>query len=295
VELRQLRYFAALAEDLHFSRAATRLGIAQPALSQQIARLEESLGVVLFERNRNGVQMTDAGRSLLRDSRRIMSLVDEATMRAEAASKGLVGELNIGFVGGLHFSLPKAIDAIQQQLPGTRISLLELTFDQLMSSLYDEGIDLGLFRQWTLRPPMHVETIGYTPLVVALPKEHLLCARSMIPLRDLATESFIFYSRTIVPGYAERVGVAFGEIGVVPRVVQEVFIAQVAFSFVAAGRGITLVPQTARNARTESQVEFRDVVEPVITVPTVAAWRQESRSQLRSVILDGLRKHSTLV
>ncbi len=118
VELRQLRYFIALAEELHFTRAASRVGIVQPALSQQIVRLEEDLGFALFTRNRHAVSLTDAGRSMLRDTRRIMSMLEEATMRAEAASKGLAGELKIGFIGGLHFSLFDAINSIEKKITG---------------------------------------------------------------------------------------------------------------------------------------------------------------------------------
>jgi DNA-binding transcriptional LysR family regulator len=292
MDFRRLQYFIAVAEELHYGRAAERLGVAQPAVSQQIARLEGDLGYRLFERNHQAVGLTEAGRSLLADARKILMLVDEAALRAEAASKGMLGALRIGFVGSLHFSLPAAINRISRTRPDVRMSLAEFTFDQLLGAMYEEQIDLGLFRQWPIRIAMPVEQIGETAMALVLPKGHRLLARQVVHMSELATEPFVSFSRTIVPGYAERIKHAFADVGAVPRIVQEVFTTQVAMSFIAAGAGIGIMPPFPSGGLAPgSGVEFREL-DPPIVVPTVAAWRQNTQSQLRSGIVEALRDAS---
>ncbi len=290
MDFRRLQYFVAVAEERHYGRAAARLQVAQPAVSQQISRLESELQFKLFERGHHSVTLTEAGRSLLVDARRILALVDDATNRAAAASQGLNGGLTVGFVGSMHFSLPATIAKLQTQYPEVRVRLTEMTFDQLLSALYEERIDLGLFRQWPLRISMPVEEIGTAAMAVVLPRNHRLLKRDAVPLVEIANESFIYLSGTLMPGYAERINAAFAEIGVVPRVVQEVFSTQVALSFVASGNGISITPPfPSGSLAMEYGLECRPLIEPQITVPTVAAWRQGTQSQVRAIIIKALR------
>jgi DNA-binding transcriptional LysR family regulator len=293
MDFRRLQYFIAVAEERHYGRAAERLHVAQPAVSQQIARLEREMNFELFERGHHSVRLTEAGRILLGDARRILAMVEEATNRATAASKGLLGGLNIGFVGSMHFSLPVAIATIQKHYPDVRIRLAEMSLDHLLAALYEERIDLGLFRQWPLRLAMTVEEIGTTALAVALPRGHRLLKLKAVPLVELAAEPFIYFSRTVIPWYAERINARFAEAGVVPRVAQEVFTSQVALSFVAAGKGISVMPEPLPSVAVPGEgVQFRPLIEPQIIVPTVAAWTQKNQSPDRSVIVKALRDAS---
>jgi DNA-binding transcriptional LysR family regulator len=291
MDLRGLRAFVAVAEELHFGRAAERLSIAQPALSQQIMRLEESLSSRLFERSRNRVVLTNAGRALLSDARRILDLTEEAISHVRFADGGLAGDLHVGFVGALHLLLSKVIGEVESQLPNVRVRMSEMTFDQLLSGLYDERLDVGLFRNWSQSPSIVVEEIGRSRLVAALHVSHPAAQSPTVDLEDLSYEPFIYFSRTIVPGYADRINGVFGEIGIVPRVVQEVFTAQAAISFVAVNRGITIVPEAGLTSILQNaDVVYRPIVNPEIEIPTVAAWKRRSESTVRTRVLEILRK-----
>jgi DNA-binding transcriptional LysR family regulator len=290
MDLRGLRAFVAVAEELHYGRAAVRLAVAQPALSQQIIRLEESLGTKLFERSRNRVALTDAGRVLLADARRMLELADEAVTHVRFAERGFTGDLHVGFVGAMHVLLMAVMPLLERERPGVRVRISELTFDQMLSGLYDERVDVGVFRQWSEAPSMSVEEIDRSRLAVALHTSHPLAAELSVPLAALRYDSFIYFSRTIVPGYSERLNAAFAAVGVVPRVAQEVFSAEAAMSFVGANRGIIIVPQGGPTERTgHRDVVFRPLGEPELFVPTVAAWKASGDSHLKQRVLAILR------
>jgi DNA-binding transcriptional LysR family regulator len=236
-------------------------------------------------------QLTNAGRALLADARRILDLSDDAISHVRFAEGGLAGDLHVGFVGALHLLLAQTIGEVEAELPDVRIRMSELTFDQLLSGLYDERLDVGLFRQWSQSPSIVVEEIGRSRLVAALHASHPFAAMEAVELEALSYESFIYFSRTIVPGYADRINGVFGEIGIVPRVVQEVFTAQAAISFVSVNRGITIVPEAGLTAILQSpSVVYRPIINPEIEIPTVAAWKRSSESGVRQRVLDIFRR-----
>ena len=213
MDLRSLRAFVAVAEELHYGRAAVRLAVAQPALSQQIIRLEESLGAKLFARSRNRVELTNSGRVLLADARRILELADDAVTHVRFAERGLAGDLHIGFVGAMHVLLMDVVPQLETEHPEVRVRVSELTFDQMLSGLYDERVDVGLFRQWSEAPSMSVEEIDRSRLAVALHASHPRASSETVPLSALRYDPFIFFSRTIVPGYSERINAACAAVG----------------------------------------------------------------------------------
>ncbi len=276
MELRQLRYFVAVAEELHFGRAAARLAMAQPPLSQQIRKLEDELGFRLFDRNRTMVRLTDAGRSLLLDARRMLTTLEEATAKARLASGGDIGRLRIGFVGSPKVALLNAIKR-HRESADIYVSLEEVTFDELIAGIYDDRIDLGVFRQWMPTTAIHTAVIDTGTLSAAIPVLHPLAKRESIELSTLSAESFVGFKRTITPGYQERLSIACAEAGFVPKIEREVLSAHSALCFVAAGAAVAIVPESTAELSFPG-VTYRPVINPSIEVPIVAAWRPESNS-----------------
>ncbi|HEY9621418.1 MAG TPA: LysR substrate-binding domain-containing protein, partial [Crinalium sp.] len=189
MELRHLRYFMAVAEELHFGRAAERLHMAQPPLSQQIRQLEDELGFSLFHRTKRNVQLTEAGSLFLEGCQKIFEQLDQAIQMGQQASRGEVGKLAIGFVSSAAYNvLPSILQQFHKAFPAIHLALRELTTDQQLQWLRDGRIDVGL-----LRPPIDDDTFGLTtifeePLVVALPETHPLAEQEQISVRSLINE-----------------------------------------------------------------------------------------------------------
>ena len=245
MEIRQLRYFLAVADALHFARAAESLHIAQPSLSQQIRALEEELGVRLFERSKRHVALTTDGEALLPYARRLVTLADDAREEFAERSGLRRGRVRLGTtptLGG-HL-LPKAIGGFFQTFPGLELTITEDGSDRLARQLDQGHLDLALLVQ----DPNMVENITFEPLlneeiVLALPKSHPHAGRTTIPLGDLAEERFILCRE----GYHLRslTFAACKEAGFEPRIAVSGTDIDTALRFVRAGLGVTLVPQMA--------------------------------------------------
>ncbi|MBV9229224.1 MAG: LysR family transcriptional regulator, partial [Chloroflexi bacterium] len=192
MELRHLHYFIAVAEELHFGKAAERLQMAQPPLSQQIRQLEDELGVQLFYRTKRHVQLTEAGHVFLQEARQTLIQAEQAIVAARRAGRGELGRLAIGFVGSATSDiLPTLIRGFQERYPEVELLLRELTTAQQVRALQDGRIHVGI-----LRPPVHddtlrIETLFKEPLIVALPERHPLSSQVQLPIEALAREHFI--------------------------------------------------------------------------------------------------------
>lgn len=274
MDLRQLRCFAVLAEELNFGRAARRLAVAQPAVSQQIARLETTLEVSLFDRDHTSVHLTDAGRALFEDARHILELVDEATVRARTIGRSGEGVLKIGFVNGLHRPFPEAIDAARDANPGLHVECFEETYDRLIAGIREDRLHIGVYRQWLLTSPLPNRQVGHTRLMVAVDNSHRLAEQTRIQLSDLAEDPFVFFSQNIFPGYSQRVGSLCRSVGFTPHVVQEVSTVPAAMYFVGAKAGVAIVPEF-QAVGSKARVVFRDL-DPTVYLPTAAVWRHNS-------------------
>jgi DNA-binding transcriptional LysR family regulator len=274
VDLRQLRCFAVLAEELNFGRAARRLDVAQPAVSQQIARLEADLEVSLFDRDRNSVHLTEAGNALFTDARRILDLVDAATVNVRTVGRAGDGLLRIGFLGSLHAPFPAAIERIRRENPRMHVQCIEQTYDQLISGIREDRIHIGVYRQWLLTSPLPTREVGRTRLMIALHDAHPLADQPRVQLADLARDPFVFFSQTIFPGYSERVGSLCRTVGFTPYVAQEVFSVPAAMYFVGAKAGVSVQPEF-HSVESKSRVVFREL-EPTVYLPTAAIWRPNS-------------------
>lgn len=245
MELRQLRYFTALAEELSFTRAAARLHISQPPLSAQIAQLEDELGVTLFLRDSRKVQLTDAGATFLRDVRRIQERLKEATQRVRTVHAGLAGRLEIG-LSGSHFlgPLPGIIGSLAERHPDIDVVLNEMAPNDQIEALRESRIDLSLSRQPVEDDLLCSRLLWPDPLTVALPLAHPLAQHRQIALEALANERFVMLRRE-TSLFAEQLLQACAAAGFTPQVAQTVSEVPAQLSLIAAGLGVGLVPASA--------------------------------------------------
>ncbi|SFZ77714.1 LysR family transcriptional regulator [Chitinimonas taiwanensis] len=246
MELRHLRYFVAVAEELHFTRAAQRLHIGQPPLSQQIRALEEEIGAQLFERHQRRVQLTEAGQLFLVRARRILADAAAAAEQARRVAQGEVGELRLGFTSSLPFTnlLPAVLHDFRAAWPEVRLSLRELFTAQQFEALAAGSLDVGFVRFTGLEAPEGIvlREIHRDPLRVVLPAQHALAAQPALALAQLRDEGFISYPREVGTGLPVLVRQLCARSGFSPRVVQEAGEATTQIGLVAAGLGIAVLP-----------------------------------------------------
>ena len=291
MELRHLRYFLAVAEELHFHRAATRLHISQPPLSQQIRALERELGVTLLERNRRRVALTAAGEGFRGDTRAILAAVERASERARNVARGSLGTLSIGFVGSAMFSptLPDILREFRAGRPDVDLVLRELPTLSQLQALVGGELDVGVIRgpvaASAIDPQLELMTIQRERLVAALPAEHPLAARRRLHAEDLRGETFVILARRDSPGLFASLSSAMGDAGGVPEDVLEVAEMQTIISLVAGGFGVSLVPASV-GAVDRSGVAFRPIAGPTPTIELSAAWRRGTGSPVRDAFLE---------
>jgi DNA-binding transcriptional LysR family regulator len=248
IELRHLRYFIAVAEELHFGRAAERLHIAQPPLSQQIRQLETELGFQLFHRTKRSVKLTEAGQIFFIESQRLFRQLDQAIAIGRQTSRGEVGQLVIGFVSSTAYNvLPDILRTFRATVPTVKLELHELTTDQQLQWLRENRLDIGLLRPPVEDSAFQLATIFQEPLVVALPEAHPLAAATEISPQDLTPESFIIFPRTLAPGLYDQIISLCQQAGFSPTVVQEAIQMQTIISLVAAEMGVAIVPLSLQN------------------------------------------------
>jgi len=245
MELRHLRYFVAVAEERHFGRAAERLHMAQPPLSQQIRQLEAELGVTLLHRTTRRVDLTDAGSAYLERARGILAAVDEAGLEAQRVDQGIVGRLVIGCVGSATYSLlPALARTLREEQPGIDFSFRgEMLVPDQVAALLDGTIDLALLRPPVDEPALAVRSLRRDRLIVAVPDGHRLAARRRVRIADLRDEDLVMHparGRSVMHGLVESL---CREAGFRPRVRHEVAETSTLVTFVAAGLGVAVVPE----------------------------------------------------
>ncbi len=273
LELRHLRYAIAVADELHFGRAARNLSMAQPPLSMQIKQLEHELGFPLFDRAGNAVKLTEAGTAFIRSARRILGSLVTSVEEARQVSRGQTGDLNIGFVGTTHEPLLRSVTEFQNEVPGVRVVMFERTFEQMIIDLYTDRLHMGFCRQWSPQPSIPSVTVNSDSLCVALPDAHPLLSRpGPVALSALANEEFIGVSQTIFPGSQERMFLDCRAAGFTPKVRHEAFSLNAITHFVAAGAGVALLPFLNTKSHYPG-VSYRQL-DPHIEIPIVATWRE---------------------
>jgi DNA-binding transcriptional LysR family regulator len=246
--VRQVRYFVTLAEELHFGRAAARLHIAQPALSQQIQALERRLGFRLFDRDKRRVALTKAGQALLPIARQTAAQERRFVTEADRIGRGDAGTVRIAFVGSaLYGMLPDLLRRVRAAAPGIRLTVREMESDEQVQALRADEVDLGLVRPPLLHDPLEVLRLAEEELVAAVPSDHPLARHAVIEPSSLAAEPFVLFRPEIGTGFWTTVVQVCAEAGFTPRIEHHAEHIHTMIALVASGLGVTMVPASLRS------------------------------------------------
>lgn len=251
IELRHLRYFIAVAEELHFGHAAARLNISQPPLSQQLQILEQQIGARLFARTNRSVSLTEAGRQFLADSRQILSQVDDAAARAARLHHGETGELRIGFTSSAPFikAVSDTLSTFRRRYPDVHIQTRETNTREQIVPLNEGALDLGLMRNTHLPDTLVWERVLREPLLAMVPRDHPLASQPCVSLRELAREPFVFFDPHVGTGLYDDILGLMRRYDLTPAITQEVGEAMTIIGLVAAGLGVSILPASFRRVQ----------------------------------------------
>lgn len=288
MELRHLRYFMAVAEELHFGKAAAKLHIAQPPLSQQIQQLETELGFKLFERTKRQVNLTEAGDAFLRETQQIFQQLEKAISIGKKISRGEKGELSIAFVSSAAYSIiPSILRNFRTLVPEVKLQLKELTTKEQLQWLLEERLDIGFVRPPVNKSELNSQIILWETLVVALPENHYLVDRKNISCYSLEEESFILFPRNLAPELYDRVIALCQQANFCPQVVQEARQIQTIVSLVSAEIGIAIVPESIQNLQ-RTGVVYRSLLEATAQPAIAVVWRKGDRSAVIAKFIDSI-------
>ncbi|WP_165553478.1 LysR family transcriptional regulator [Kribbella capetownensis] len=304
MELRQLRSFVVVAEEMNVGRAATRLHLTQPSLSRQIAALEHDLGVELFARVRRRFVMTAAGETFLAEAKDLLRRADEAVRAAQRTQRGELGTLRFRFVQSATFEvLPRILGAFRAAYPEVVLDLESLTTLRQTEALRDGQIDVGLLRPNTpaagagtsprgtavvqLAPGLASRVVSSDPLVAVLPARHRLAKRKRLRLAELADEPFVFYSRSSGPAVHDTIVSFCRAAGFTPRVEQEAADVQTIVSLVAAGLGVSLLISPTPPSNPDAVV-YRELSDDLPPWQLSVVWSPDNRSPVLARFLEVL-------
>ncbi len=279
MDLRHLRYFVAVAEERHFTRAAERIGIQQPPLSQQIRQLEEELGTPLFRRLARGVELTEAGELLLNEARQILQHVERTKANVLSRARGDTGRLNLGFAGATYFQprVPAVIQAFRDLYPNVLLSPEQSNTPHLVECLRNGSVDVAF-----VRPPVaDSEGIAILPVVeepmrIVLPIRHSLAKEPHIPLKALAGENLILFPRAIGQGLYDSIIASCQRVGFSPILGQEAPQIPSIVCLVAAGFGVSVIPKSIEQIRADGVV-YLPVKGEAPVAPIGVAYRKDDR------------------
>ena len=291
IEARHLRYFVAVAEERGFRRAAQRLHLSQPPLSQQVAQLEARVGAQLLVRSRQGVALTRAGETFLRDARTVLADLDRAVESARRAGAGETGLVRVGFVGSAVYPVvPDVVRAFRAARPDVEVRLRELPTTAQVTALATGALDVGFARLPLDVPELAVERVARERVVAALPEGHPLTARREVGLEELAREPLIMFPRAQAPRFFDHLLASVAATGVVPRVVQEAPEMQTIIGLVASGLGVSLVPASV-SALALGGVVYRQVAHSPHAELAVV-WRRDLEDPAVAAFLEVARRTS---
>jgi DNA-binding transcriptional LysR family regulator len=285
-ELRQLRYFVAVAEEGSLTRAAARLHIAQQSLSQQIRTLEAQLGATLLDRSSRGVALTDVGAVLLREARPVLAQADRAVEAVRRAARGEQAELRVGFLGSVaNYFMPPVVRAFRERHPGVTLHAEDLAIAALVAGLREGSLDAGLSRP-PLVDDLESEVVLREPVAAVLPAGHRLADRAGLTLADLADEPWVLTPRASWPPWHRKYDEDFARAGFRPRVVQRGTTPQGLLALVAAGVGVTRLPLSSRSLRDSGVafVPFKDHEDACVELVWRAGAANPALPVLREVV-----------
>lgn len=286
MDLRQLSYFVAVAEELSFSRAAVRVHISQPPLSRQIAKLEQELGAQLLVRSSHEVVLTQAGQALLEEARRLLALSAAIPEVVGRASRGETGSLRIGFVGStIYTSVPALLSQYRRLYPQVAVSVQQLTVARQTVMLKNSEIDVGIIRQPVTEPWLATRSLFKEGFMAALPAHHRLAGQDKVMLQSLADDDFVFFSRSEAPAIHEQLRKMCEAAGFSPRIVQESYPMSTVVGLVAAGVGIAIVPESMHSLQMQNVV-YRKLGGTKAKTEFFLAWHVDNTSQTLKGFLD---------
>lgn len=286
MELRHLRYFAAVADELHFGRAAGRLAISQPPLSLAIRQLEDELGAKLFERDNKRVALTPAGEAFLEDVRHLLAQSGEAAEHARRVAGGSTGRLRVGFSGSmLYRGLPQAVAAYRSAWPGVVLTLVELNSAEQIDALAHDRLEAGFVHVPQVPDGLDGLLVADEPFVACLPEGHALARSSRLDLRELAAEPFVLFARSASPLYYEQVIALCIAAGFRPQVQFEARHWLSVVALVAEGMGVAVVP-AAIGASGMHGVRFATLKPSRIQSTSWCVWNPRRRSPARQAFVE---------
>jgi DNA-binding transcriptional LysR family regulator len=296
MELRHLRYFVAVAEELNFTRAAEKLRLAQPSLTRQIRNLEEELGVQLLDRTKNQVVLTEEGKSFLVDAKRLVTLSLESVKAVQRFSRGESGQLNLGYLFKFNFDLlPATLTTFYQECPDIAVNLFDMPPAEQIRALEARKIDLGFVG---LRPPttnkniasLVWECVAHHSVVVVLPARHPLAKKSKLKRTDLRKLFFVTMSEETHPGSRDWLSGLCQQVGFTPRILQDVALESGIMTFVAEGLGVTLAREQIEKLP-HPGVVFRPLAVPVKADYWIA-WHKDNRSKALTQYIEIVKKEA---
>ncbi|MEU4394335.1 LysR family transcriptional regulator [Kribbella sp. NPDC023855] len=285
----QLHAFVVLAEELHFGRAAARLGIAQPPLSQQIRRLEDKVGHSLFHRGPGRIALTPAGQELLPAARQALAQLADGLIAARAAGSGSAGRLRIGFAASVALTvLPSLLRTFRERFPHVAVDIREMTTAPQLEALQNKTIDIGLLREPPADDPeLLFSTVLTEPFVAVLPSAHPLAAQRTVGVDQLAGLPFVLPPRVLGPQLHDQIVDLCRSAGFEPQVVQHAVEWQTTCALVEAGLGISLAPASIRRLRLQG-VAFRRTTPADVRTRVAVAWRRTDTNPLVKNLLTTL-------
>jgi DNA-binding transcriptional LysR family regulator len=298
MELRHLRYFVAVAEELSFTHAAQKLRLAQPSLTRQIHNLEDELGVRLLDRSKNRVLLTEEGKSFLVDAKRLVALSVESMQSVQRFGQGKSVQLNVGYLFRFNFDLlPATLRSFYQAYPNTAVNLFDMAPAEQLRALQARKIDLGFVG---VRPPasdermssLAWECVAHHTVVVVLPTKHPLAKKSEIKITDLKSVFFVAMSEETHPGSRQWLSGLCKKAGFTPRILQDVELESGLMTFVEEGLGVTLAREPIKNLP-HSGVVFRPL-EKAAKAEYWVAWHSDNQSKVLLHYIELVKKEAAL-
>ncbi|MGN4422673.1 LysR substrate-binding domain-containing protein [Bacillus cereus group sp. MYBK30-1] len=288
MDIRKMRYFITVAEELNFSRAAERLRMTQPPLSQEIRKLEEELGVQLFHRTKRMVELTSAGKIFLEGARQTLLQVDRIIKETQLADEGKIGHLIIGFVDSTE-TVINILKKFRERFPKIQLILREMTTDQQIKALYEKQIHIGFIRSKQNNEILASEVCSEECLKLVLHQDHPLVSLPNISIKSLADEPFILFPRHFGTNFYDLIISYFWEHGVSLNIVQEAIQMQTIVNLVAAGIGISVIPSSVESYK-KSGVMYKEIQENTPKINLYVGWRQGENSVVLEHFLTVVRE-----
>ncbi|MGN4123456.1 LysR substrate-binding domain-containing protein [Lysinibacillus sphaericus] len=288
MDIRKMRYFITVAEELNFSRAAERLRMAQPPLSQEIRKLEVELGVQLFYRTKRKVELTNAGKIFLDGVRQIMVQVEKTIRETQLADEGKIGQLAVGFVDSTEIVI-EILKKFRERFPKIQLVLREMTTEQQLKALYEKEIQIGFFRTKQNNGILSSEVCSEESLRLVFPQNHPLASLAEVSLQLLVDEPFIMFPRHLGPDFYDFITSYFSEQGVNLNVVQEAIQMQTIVNLVAIGMGISVVPSSVETYK-QYGVIYKKFKETPPKINLYVGWRQDEKSVMINQFLTIVRE-----